>query len=167
MSCNLTNAVLAAFEMRWNPEDERMICHQCNVVVSAAGDGTAASHRAGCRNRHSIHPWRELRAILTPADGGLWCFHLPGPDDVYAAPSFVDAQVLVTAWNAYVERESVIKLTPGPKVAAVVASWPHSAESHALDVTQWGDVVRGFSIGADTAFSPLQTHCITDSRHHA
>ena len=147
---NATNAALAAFEMRWNSEGERMICRHCNSVVSAASGGTAASHRAGCRNFHSFHPWRELHAIQMPADGGLWCFHLPGPDDVYAAPSFVDAQVLVTVWNAYVESDSLIKLTPGPKVAAVVAQWPHSAESHALDVAQWRDIVKGFSITADT-----------------
>ena len=63
----------------------------------------------------------------------LWCVHIVGPDDVYAAPSEVEARRAVGYMEAHWK-----KIEPDSEVNRMVRfeaiPWPHSAESHAKDV---------------------------------
>lgn len=78
--------------------------------------------------------------IEANADLTLWCVHVLGPDDVYAAPSH-DAAVVHARWlnQAVHGRNS----TPRDILAfAYAAPWPHSKESHADDVKGWDTKVH-------------------------
>ncbi len=81
----------------------------------------------------------ELKAALAarqPVGEPLWCMHILGPDDVHAAPSKAHAEKAAAALNAFhAAREE--QSEHDPKVEAVVAPWPHSAESHAESVADF------------------------------
>lgn len=76
----------------------------------------------------------------------LWCIHIPGPDDLCAAPDQQTAQKMADKHNAamreYIEKN---KLSWGMEmITAEVIEWPHDAdESHAealleFDPAEWG-----------------------------
>lgn len=76
--------------------------------------------------------------------GTLWCVHVPGPDDLYAAASHAAAQAHADALNAamarFNERHPRTENDPSEEsMAAVVIPWPWDAESHAADVAKWGN----------------------------
>lgn len=80
-------------------------------------------------------------------DSTLWCMHVPGPDEVYAAPSREAAQQMCDNYNATLRRfwdRFPRCKAPGDEEAliAVVAPWPWSAEAHAEAVTRSAERYR-------------------------
>lgn len=76
----------------------------------------------------------------------LWCVHVQGPDDLYAAPSKEAAE---RAAVEYQHKWDVQGVTD-PKVTFAVVKWPHSAEAHAKDLKlwdKWFDVVPDQTTG--------------------
>lgn len=76
----------------------------------------------------------------------LWCIHIPGPDDLCAAPDQQTAQKMADKHNAAM-REYIEKNKPSwgmEMITAEVIEWPHDAdESHAeslleFDAEEWG-----------------------------
>ena len=86
----------------------------------------------------------------TPAEK-LWCIHIPGPDDLYAAPDQQTAQKMAdlhnAAMNKYLDaepnRRSELEML-GESTLALVIEWPHDDDgSHAdellkFDPAEWG-----------------------------
>jgi hypothetical protein len=76
----------------------------------------------------------------------LWCCHVRGPDDVYAAPDYNTALAWSDLLNSLNWRDTGFANTPKPPrykdpanysdclIKAVPAIWPHSPESHAEDL---------------------------------
>lgn len=73
----------------------------------------------------------------------LWCCHVRGPDDIYAAPDYETALAWSDVLNEMNWRSETYPKLPGfenPKsyqeclIKAVPALWPSSAESHAEDL---------------------------------
>jgi regulator of replication initiation timing len=65
----------------------------------------------------------------------LWCCHVRGPDDVYAAPDYATA----LAWADELNSAISTKFPPKPDepvISAVPAPWPWSSESHASDLIE-------------------------------
>lgn len=75
-------------------------------------------------------------AARQPVQPVLWCMHILGPDDVYPAPTKEHAELAAKALNAFHAARSSNSIYE-PKMEAVVAPWPHSAESHAADVAKF------------------------------
>lgn len=93
----------------------------------------------------------RLRSRL-PAQGGqeplLWCCHVRGPDDIYAAPDYVTALAWSDAMNE-INWKANSRLNIGDPtsfqdclIKAVPAPWPHSPEAHAKNLPE---SIRGFS----------------------
>jgi hypothetical protein len=70
----------------------------------------------------------------------LWCCHVRGPDDVYAAPDYETALMWSDVLNETNWKASSGLSVEDPKsfedclIKAVPAPWPHSAEAHAEDL---------------------------------
>lgn len=73
----------------------------------------------------------------------LWCCHVRGPDDVYAAPDYKTALAWADILNVMNWHHKDYPKPAGFKnpesydeclVKAVPAPWPHSPESHAEDL---------------------------------
>lgn len=68
----------------------------------------------------------------------LWCMHVIGPDDVYAAPDQQTAQAWADDLNASIARR-MSEMEPDedtPSVRAVAAEWPWSPEVHAANLAE-------------------------------
>ena len=70
------------------------------------------------------------------ADLTLWCVHVLGPDDIYAAPCHGAAVVHARELNKAVigrvkDRENDVLCF------SYAAPWPHSKEGHAEDLKKW------------------------------
>lgn len=61
----------------------------------------------------------------------LWCCHVRGPDDVYAAPDYETALKWADMTNALNWRGHHPLSYDDCLIKAVPAPWPYSAESHA------------------------------------
>lgn len=78
----------------------------------------------------------------------LWCCHVRGPDDVYAAPDYITALAWSDAINElnWTARSGICAKNPNSfedcLLKAVPAPWPHSPEAHAEDLPR---SVMGFS----------------------
>lgn len=78
----------------------------------------------------------------------LWAMHIPGPDDIYAAPSKEAAEHMAKLHNAsmdaFFEKHPRTQDDPSKVcVTAVVVPWPFGAEDHAeailvFDYKSWG-----------------------------
>lgn len=85
---------------------------------------------------------------------GLWCIHIPGPDDVYAASSKDAAERMAATHNAtmlgLIARNPLTENDP-PVAAmmAVVTPWPWSEKSHADDLAKNGLQPRPLPPGPD------------------
>lgn len=119
--------------------DARRCAEHCQngraeVCLASQHDGVVCPHDScdiedGIRHNHLI-------AARQPVGEPLWCMHILGPDDVHAAPSRAHAEKAAAALNAlHAAREE--QSEHDPKVEAVVAPWPHSAESHAESVADF------------------------------
>jgi hypothetical protein len=70
----------------------------------------------------------------------LWCCHVRGPDDVYAAPDYETALMWSDVLNETNWKARSGLSVEDPKsfedclIKAVPAPWPHSAEAHAEDL---------------------------------
>lgn len=82
----------------------------------------------------------------------LWCIHIPGPDELYAAPSKADAEHMAALHNAamaeFFEKQCPQIHTPIESVQAVAIPWPHDTQSHAdqmreFDWSGWGITDKG------------------------
>lgn len=83
----------------------------------------------------------------------LWCIHIPGPDDFYAAPSKEAAEALAARHNAaMVKYWEELQMTKPPEalqfyppiesVLARACAWPYFAEDHAEALEDWEEVAR-------------------------
>lgn len=73
--------------------------------------------------------------IEANADLALWCVHVLGPDDVYAAPCHDAAVVRAREMNKSLHGRAG---SPDDVLCfAYAAPWPHSREAHSEDVTKW------------------------------
>lgn len=73
--------------------------------------------------------------IETNADLVLWCVHVLGPDDLYAAPSHEAAAVHARELNNALHGRPD---TPADVLCfAYAAPWPHNREQHAEAVKSW------------------------------
>jgi hypothetical protein len=61
-----TNEALTAFHRRWHLEADWLVCQGCKRPLIASRDGEPTSHAVGCKNADSLHPWAELRGLITP-----------------------------------------------------------------------------------------------------
>jgi len=69
-----------------------------------------------------------------PEDDKLWCVHILGPDDLYAAPSKAEAERAVGHMKSFWEKRHADEAALG-MVRFEVAPWPYSPESHAKGVS--------------------------------
>ena len=74
----------------------------------------------------------------------LWCIRVPGPDDLYAAASWEDAERMAAEHNAciraWIEKNPLTEYDPTEEaLIAVVETWPWSAESHAEALARLAD----------------------------
>lgn len=78
----------------------------------------------------------------------LWCCHVRGPDDVYAAPDYITALAWSDAINElnWTARSGLDTKNPTSFedcfLKAVPAPWPHSPWAHAEDLPR---SIEGFS----------------------
>ncbi|MBZ5795938.1 hypothetical protein K8353_38055 [Burkholderia contaminans] len=77
----------------------------------------------------------------------LWMLNVQGPDDIVAAPSKDEADVVATAfnayWGAYLTKQRAESVAKGenpdhwPTVTAVVVEWDGTAVEHAESVAKY------------------------------
>jgi hypothetical protein len=72
----------------------------------------------------------------------LWCIHIPGPDDLYAAASREAAESMAADHNAAIERHrdrsGWTENDPlFENCLAVVEPWPGTVDEHAADLVKW------------------------------
>lgn len=65
----------------------------------------------------------------------LWCTHVLGSDDVYAAPSHSAASAHARALNLVMHE--LADAHSDVLCFAYAAPWPHSAEDHAENLKRW------------------------------
>jgi hypothetical protein len=87
---------------------------------------------------------------MTPTTDKLWCIHIPGPDDLYAAPSHEMAEHMAACHNATMREffdRNPEKLTQWgvtlDEIKAQVIEWPYDSDDHAEDLMhfdsrEWG-----------------------------
>ena len=70
----------------------------------------------------------------------LYAVHVQGPDDIIAAPSKREAEVLADKLNAYFAEIKQKSGPAAPTIEAVVITYPHTAELHAEQLADdWAD----------------------------
>lgn len=84
-----------------------------------------------------------------PTTEKLWCIHIPGPDDLHAAPSRAIAERMAERHNRDMQEffdKSPEKLSQWAltvdQCKAQVIEWPHGADEHAeelvdFDAKEW------------------------------
>lgn len=74
-------------------------------------------------------------------DEKLWCLHVEGPDDIYAAPSLQAAEERAKALNAWWAEKIAAEPSPHwPSFKAVAKEWHYGAAEHAKDLPHWDEV---------------------------
>jgi hypothetical protein len=67
----------------------------------------------------------------------LWCLHVIGPDDLYAAPSKEEAERAASELNAWAEK--IFGGSPiRPRCEAIL--WPHDSDGHAESAAEWEEL---------------------------
>ena len=67
-----------------------------------------------------------------------WCVHVLGPDDVYPAPTFLDAVDRAAEMNAHTFGYMAKRDEPNDILCfAYAAPWPHGEKSHAAGRENW------------------------------
>jgi hypothetical protein len=70
----------------------------------------------------------------------LYAVHVQGPDDIIAAPSKREAEVLAEKLNAFFVEMAQKSGPASPLIEAVVITWPYAPSSHAtLLAHEWAD----------------------------
>lgn len=76
----------------------------------------------------------------------LWMLHIEGPDDIVAAPTFMDAWKVRDEFNEYWRTYVAMRVDQGanpdhlPVLRAVIKEWDATPEEHAANVTEyWAD----------------------------
>lgn len=72
----------------------------------------------------------------------LYCLHIPGPDEVHAAPNKAEAEAAASAFNAimrkHLEGKPHSEFAPSVESClAVVKEWPFDADEHADALAEW------------------------------
>jgi len=67
----------------------------------------------------------------------LWCVHIIGPDDLYAAPSKEEAEERVAAQNDWINNDPKLRESG---IQAEVLIWPYTSESHTESLTHWREL---------------------------
>lgn len=67
----------------------------------------------------------------------LWCVHIIGPDDLYAAPSKEEAEERVAAQNEWINSDPKMR---DYGIKAELLPWPYTPESHADSLTHWREL---------------------------
>jgi len=93
-------------------------------AINASGGCSISAELAGI----------NARGLEIAAEPELWCLHILGPDDVYAAPSKAAAVSCAARFNA---RFGPIAAQNDVMCEAVVVPWPYSPESHAESLPSW------------------------------
>lgn len=102
----------------------------------------------GAEPAEYVEQFRAALAAQQPAADPLWCIHIPGPDDLHAAPSNEEAVKAAAAYNAHMRaywEKRTTGLTPQqidcyPALASCLAHvvpWPWDAAGHAESVKEW------------------------------
>jgi hypothetical protein len=70
----------------------------------------------------------------------LYAVHVQGPDDIIAAPSKREAEILANKLNEFFAEISRGKAPAAPTIEAVVITWPYAPSSHATMLAHdWAD----------------------------
>ena len=117
-------------------------------VQAACGDIFASDHTEP--GAYDLAIWRKAEtAHGITAQADLWCIHIPGPDEVHAAPSKEAADHMAAKHNAVMATyyaSGALNLEFAPtleNVQAAVIKWPYDKSSHydelsAFDWAAWG-----------------------------
>jgi hypothetical protein len=108
-----------------------------------AWDGERWIDTGGMAFEHAddqVVAWAEFPELSAPAQ--LWAIHLPGPDDLYAAPSNTEAVRVAAAFNQKMRPayEASCKGEGFPPVEASLAHvvpWPFGADEHTEALKDW------------------------------
>ncbi len=79
----------------------------------------------------------------------LWMLNIEGPDDIFAAPSFMDAIKVRDEFNAYwlawrekIQREGRTNMDAIPMLRAVIHEWDGDERDHAANFNEhWLDMI--------------------------
>ncbi|MFM0165696.1 hypothetical protein PQR39_35370 [Paraburkholderia sediminicola] len=88
----------------------------------------------------------------------LWMLHIEGPDDIVAAPSFMEAWKVREEFNAYWRAYSAMRVRQGanpdhlPTTRAVVMEWDGTPKDHTANVAEYW---AGY-LGYDEALKDLR-----------
>jgi hypothetical protein len=70
----------------------------------------------------------------------LYAVHVQGPDDIIAAPSKREAEVLAEKLNAFFAEVAQKSGPAAPIIEAVVITWPYGKEGHEAQIYEdWAD----------------------------
>lgn len=137
------NACAASFHPAAVPMTDGEILHQLSKVSDRIGSVTRLP-KGWLEFARAIEEWHGITA-----QADLWCIHIPGPDEVHAAPSKEAAEHMAAKHNAvmatyYASGAPNLEFAPAlESVRAVVIKWPHDQQSHAdelreFDYASWG-----------------------------
>lgn len=62
------NHALIEFYGRWRLNGDWLVCQGCKRPLIASRDGEALNHKDRCKNSESLHPWTELRSLISPKE---------------------------------------------------------------------------------------------------
>lgn len=119
------------FMVRGEPDEDYPGCEPDDECLLRWGDDPSSyieRFRAALDRIRPVESADRKRRGEPVSEETLWCLHILGPDDVYPAPSRAYAEVAADVHNA---RFRKISKESGVMCEAIVAPWPHDAESHA------------------------------------
>jgi hypothetical protein len=134
------DAIMMGIPPRYAPECW-VKCSQC-----------ASSSDAG-QAKQVANNWNTRASVAQSTVPFLWCCHVRGPDDVYAAPDYVTALAWSDALNEINWRGASSLKIENPKsfedclIKAVPAPWPYSPELHAENLPK---SIAGFTAPTDS-----------------
>ncbi|MFE1574355.1 hypothetical protein ACFIQG_21550 [Comamonas odontotermitis] len=106
-----------------------------------------------------VEPTPSSAPLMTAEEAAtLWCVHLTGADDVHPMPSREVALEEANALNTSICR--VKRQDVDPVLIAVVAKWPHSADSHAVGLMIRDECLR---MRGDQAVAPAAVSGAVDA----
>jgi hypothetical protein len=87
----------------------------------------------------------------------LYAVHVQGPDDIIAAPSKREAEVLADKLNAFFAEITQKSGPAAPTIEAVVIKWPYAPSAHAEELAKdWADHAK--------FIGPLEAEAERDTR---
>lgn len=108
-------------------------------------------------NRITQAPGRVAATAYNYSDDTLWMIHVLGPDDIYAAPSLVEAYEQAAKYQRFFDGRKD-KHEHDPIVRAVVTEWDGTPEQHAHNLTTYWK---------DFAWPPLATGVLDEAQERS